>query len=189
MLSIRNFLVAFSLVVFSAPVLAQKKHAHGHHDHHRHRSHGAHQHGVGEFSLAFEGNSGALELRAPSESFWGFEHEAKTDAQKKSVADAKAKLEQGLSDMVKFDSSLKCVVQKGEVQEHREKKNSKHSEVEVRAKVNCEKSPLGSKLVLSFAGTFPKLKTVNATVLVDSVQKSAEVSGAEIVIELKELEP
>ncbi|MBX3039979.1 MAG: DUF2796 domain-containing protein [Bdellovibrionaceae bacterium] len=172
-------------LVLSSPAFAQKKHSHEHH-HHGHRSHGAHQHGVGELSLAFEGMTGNLELRAPSESFWGFEHAAKTEAQKKTVAAAKTKLEQELAAMIKFDAALGCSFEKGDVKEHREKKNSKHSEIEVRSKITCTKSPLGTTLVLSFTSAFPQLKTVNTTVLVDSLQKSVKVSGAETSLDLKE---
>ncbi len=143
MSGIRNFVLLGFFVLSTQALAHQEKHSH---DHHSHRSHGAHQHGVGELSLAFDGTSGVLELRAPGESFWGFEHEAKTEAQKKSVTEAKAKLERELASMVKLDPSLKCVFQKGDVKEHREKKNSKHSEVEVRAKVNCGKSCLSRAL-------------------------------------------
>lgn len=178
----RIFAIVGLFVVLCVPAMAREKH---HHGHHHSRSHGAHQHGVGELSLAFEGTSGKLELRAPSESFWGFEHEAKTAAQKKAVSEAKAKLERELAGMVKLDPSLNCVFQKGEIRESRERKNSGHSEIEVRSTVECEKSPLGSKLSMGFTGIFPKLKTVQATLLVDSLQKSVKVTDAETVVELK----
>ncbi|MBX2988765.1 MAG: DUF2796 domain-containing protein [Bdellovibrionaceae bacterium] len=150
-----------------------------------HREHGAHEHGHGDLAIAFDGNNGRVELKAPSESIYGFEHAAKTDKQKKQIDDAFAKLESKIGEMVAFDPELKCAFTKDGIEIVRENDKSSHSEVRAAFKVACEKSPLGRSLTLDVAKQFPKLRHTQVTVLTDSVQKSAELGKKSLTIELK----
>jgi hypothetical protein len=77
----------------------QHDHEHGHqHEHdHAHDSLGAHEHGVASLNVALDGQTLELQLESPAMNLVGFEHAAKSDADKAKVAAAKAELEQPLS--------------------------------------------------------------------------------------------
>lgn len=61
------------------------------------RSLGAHEHGVGHFNLAIEGSEIAMELEAPGADIVGFEHAAKSEADRAAIEDAEARLADAIS--------------------------------------------------------------------------------------------
>lgn len=100
--SIRGALVALSavlsLVAFAPPSAAEQ------------RSAKPHEHGHSRMSIAIEGNKVAIELEAPGADIVGFEHEARTDAERATLAQAKAKLADPLAMMgVPAEASCKLV--------------------------------------------------------------------------------
>ncbi len=151
---------------------------------HKHREHKAHQHGAAELAIAFQGNTGSIDLLAPSESVFGFEHEAKKETDKKKQQDGLALLENNLTAMIQFDQSLKCELTKDVVYVEREK-NSKHSSVHAQFKVVCAKSPAGTAITFNIQKSFPKMKNVSAQLIVDDLQKSAQINKDATVVELK----
>ncbi|SUD38419.1 putative zinc-binding protein [Ectopseudomonas mendocina] len=90
----RHLLLALPFVLL--PLVAAQAHEHGHdHDHkHSHDSLGAHEHGVASLNAALDGNLLELQLESPAMNLVGFEHAAKSDADKAKVAAAKRELEQ-----------------------------------------------------------------------------------------------
>lgn len=74
---------------------------------HSHRKAHAHVHGKGTLDIAVEGNRVSLALEAPGMDIVGFEHAAKSAAQKAAVEAAKKKLEQPL-DLFKLPAAAKC---------------------------------------------------------------------------------
>jgi len=81
----------------AAPALADEEH----------RELGAHVHGHGTLNIAVEGTRVELELEAPGMDLVGFEHEAKTDAQKAAIEAAKTKLKDPLS-LFKLPDAANC---------------------------------------------------------------------------------
>ncbi|RIA20440.1 uncharacterized protein DUF2796 [Ectopseudomonas oleovorans] len=83
---------------FALLPLAAQAHEHSHdHDHdHAHDSLGAHEHGVASLNVALDGKLLELQLESPAMNLVGFEHAAKSDADKAKVAAAKKELEQPL---------------------------------------------------------------------------------------------
>lgn len=173
--------------------------AHNHKKHsHSHREHGAHQHGAGSLGIAFEGANGKIEFKAPSESIFGFEHEARTEADKKKQQDGLNKLETKIAELVTFDASLNCRISKEKVEVVRENeaaaasqdqksakkkhKHAEHSETVGAFAVVCDKSPVGTDIVFNFQKHFPRLKDVDVQVIADTVQKAVEAkkNGARI---------
>lgn len=144
--------------------------------HHHHQK--AHVHGAAKMAVAFEGLQGKLEFEAPSESIYGFEHEAKTEKQKKAVADALLKLEQKMPEMVVFATSLGCSWTKNKIEVVREDGDSKHSDVKAEFSLACQQSPLNSEVKLQFSAHFPKLKSVETQWIVDQIQKSTKTRKA-----------
>ena len=63
--------VALAMLSSDMGVAAEKRH------------HEAHVHGVAEINIAVDGSKADVEFRAPAESVMGFEHEAKSESDKK----------------------------------------------------------------------------------------------------------
>lgn len=146
------------------------------------REHGAHSHGAGKISLAFDGKKGRIEIKAPTESIYGFEHEAKSKADKKKKEDGLLKLEKQISDMIVFNAELKCEIRK-DIFEVVQKEN--HADVEAEFNVTCEKPVAGSTIVFNVQKVFPRFKDADIDALVDSVQKSVEAKQNGTELELK----
>ncbi|WP_165666320.1 DUF2796 domain-containing protein [Metapseudomonas otitidis] len=83
---------------FALLPLAFSVQAHEHdHDHEGHGSLGVHEHGVARLNAALDGSTLELELESPAMNLVGFEHEARSDADKAAVAKARAELEKPLA--------------------------------------------------------------------------------------------
>ena len=188
---------------------AEKKEAHHHHEH---REHGAHQHGVGTVGVAFEALKGKVEFKIPAESIVGFEHEAKKDSDKKKQAEALAKFESKISEMLVFDTSLKCVYIKEKIEVLREENHDDHKDGEKNEKqlsgkakknkhqhhnhaahsdfvalynVNCEKSPAGTDLTVKIHSQFKKVKKLELQLIVDNLQKAQTITKDNTIVSLK----
>jgi hypothetical protein len=156
--------------------------------HHEHREHGAHVHGGGTLAIAFDDLNGKIEFKGAAEGVLGFEYQPRSEKDKKAVAEAVAMFENNISKMVQFDPSLNCKFKKeliGQVPEKGEEGSGEHSDWAANFAVTCEKSPIGTNLTVDFSN-IKRLKDVDITVLVGSVQKSAEFKGKKpVIIELK----
>ena len=170
-----KYLLAFSVLLLALFVSATEKHAH--------REHGAHVHGAAELSIAFEGPQGKIEFKSASDSIVGFEHAAKSAADKKSADEAFKKFEGSIGEMITFDKSLQCQFSKDKLEVVSEGGN--HSNTVAAFSVRCAKSPVGTKLVFNFQKTFPKLKDIDAQIIADSIQKSLEIKSVGTSLELK----
>lgn len=148
-----------------------------------HREHGAHQHGAGELSIAFDGVHGKVEFKSPSDGIVGFEHPAKSATDKKTRDEAFKKFAANIAEIVSFDRSLQCQFTQEKLEMTAE--STKHSDAIVNFSVKCAKSPAGTKLTFNFQKFFPALKVIDAQILIDAVQKSAEIKGNDIGLELK----
>ena len=182
---------------------ATKKAKDSHH-HHEHREHGAHQHGVGTVGVAFEGLKGKIEFKIPAESIIGFEHEAKKEADKKKQEEALTKFESKISEMLVFDSSLKCALAKEKVEvlreeenhadhkdegkskdKHKHHKHTAHSDFVAHYNVSCEKSPAGTDLAVKIHSQFKKIKKLELQLIVDNLQKAQTITKDNAVVSLK----
>ena len=147
-------------------------------------SHKAHVHGSAQLSLAFDGINGKLEFESPAESIIGFEHQAKTNGQKKQVEEALELLKTKMPEMIVFMPELGCVFRSTEAQVKMSKETN-HSETHASFDLVCNKSPKGSKVTFQFTKIFPKLKKVEAQILIDDTQKSLMVTKSPTSLELK----
>ena len=92
----RRLLLAlpFALLPLAA-LAAEHSHEHDHaHDHAEHGSLGAHEHGAAQLNVVLDGKVLELQLESPAMNLVGFEHAAKSDADKAKVAAAHSQLEQ-----------------------------------------------------------------------------------------------
>lgn len=163
-------LLALSLA-FSCPATANKSH---------HRDHGAHVHGGGALSLAFDGLEGRVEFKSPADSIVGFEHEAKSEKDKKTLAATVQKFEKETSKLVQFDPSCQCTFQKDNVGVQRD---GEHSDFLAYFDVKCQKPITGTKVTFDFT-SFKKLDDLDVTLLVDQVTKTAEIRKQVLTVDL-----
>lgn len=177
------FLLAMlALTVVPMPLLAQ-----------------AHEHGVAEIGIALEGSGAQIEFTAPGSAIMGFEHEAKTAADKKKMADAFAKFKASAPAMFAFDAALGCAVktlQIGVAEEHdhdhgtgtaahkHEEHDHGHADVRAIVEVKCKSNPKGSTLRFAVKTVFPELSTLRVQVVGDDFQTGAELKGTRNSIRL-----
>jgi hypothetical protein len=178
----KKFLMAVLFTVGAASLVSAKPRKK-----HDHREHSAHVHGAASLAIAFEDTHGRVEFKGAAESILGFEHQPHNDKDKKAVAEAAAHFEKEIEKLVQLDSKLGCQWAKeliGQVPEKGEEGSGKHSDWAANFTVVCTKSPLGTRLTVDFS-SFKQLKDLDVTVLVGTVQKSAEFKGKPITLELK----
>ncbi|MBM4259891.1 MAG: DUF2796 domain-containing protein [Deltaproteobacteria bacterium] len=153
---------------------AEKRHSH------------AHVHGAAEVNIAVEGKKVTIELRTASEGVMGFEHEAKSDADKKKRDAALKRVEEKFGEMIVLDKKLGCKSQGGNVTlvQTDEKggkdaksgaKSGEHREVRARYQYECDKAPAGSRVKFGITKVFPAIRDVKVQVLADAKQSGATI--------------
>lgn len=158
------------------------------------RRHDPHVHGVAEINIAVEGSKAQVEFRAPAESVMGFEHEAKSESDKKKRDAALELLQSKKDQLVLFDSKLGCksspmktaiVEQKEEKSKEQpgkekrghkdQKKSAEHREVHGTYSVACDKPLAGSRAKFGVAKVFRDIQEIKVQVVGDSGQSGATI--------------
>ena len=162
----------------------------------------AHEHGVGAMNIAIQGNEVEIELELPADNVVGFEHEARTAAEKKRVQNAAAKLKKA-ANVVVLPEGAACKLKETEIksallenhEEYGHKDNhddhgksekhddgDEHSEFAIHYHFECAKTALISILDISLFKHFPstyKLRvqyiTPNGQGVVQATPKSARI--------------
>jgi hypothetical protein len=167
------------LVSLSVAIAAEKRH------------HQAHVHGVGEINIAVEGVKATVEFRAPAESVMGFEHEAKSESDKKKRDAALEQLRAKGSQMLVFDPKLGCKssdmktaivetkestkAQAGKETHKDQKKSGEHREVQGTFTVTCDKPLAGSRVTFGVSKVFRDIQEIKVQVVGDSGQSGATI--------------
>lgn len=141
----------------------------------------AHVHGAATLSLAFDELKGRLELRGAADSFIGFEHAAKSAADKKKLDESLKTFEAKLETRVKIDPILGCRFSKNRLDMD---VHGKHADFIASFDIKCVKSPDGGKIVFDFSDV-KGLNDLDITVLSGNLQKTAEFKGAPVTVDLK----
>lgn len=149
------------------------------------KEHVAHVHGRAKLNIAFEGAQGQVQFESPASSIVGFEYQAKIAKDRKLQKDQLDLFEKNISAMILFEADLKCVFKTKELQVEQDIKNKIHAEVHAEFNVTCLKSPKGSKITFSIQKYFPKLNEVQGQIIVDDIQKSADIEKVGDSVELK----
>jgi hypothetical protein len=155
------------------------------------RRHEAHVHGVGEINIAVEGAKATVEFRAPAESVMGFEHEAKSESDKKKRDAALEQLRAKGGQMVVFDPRLGCKssdmktaivetkestkAQVGKETHKDQKKSGEHREVQGTFTVTCDKPLAGSRVTFGVSKVFRDIQEIKVQVVGDSGQSGATI--------------
>jgi len=168
-----NKIVLIFLVALSLNVFATKKKEHRHHE--------SHVHGSATLNIAFDQLQGKVEFKSSSEAIIGFEHQAKSEKDKKVLNEAIAKFETGMASFVKFEDSLACVFTKEKLEMLH---SGDHSDFIANFSVTCKTAIQGSKLTVDFS-QFKGLKDLDVTLLAGELQKSFEVKRNPVSVEIK----
>ncbi|MBN8731297.1 MAG: DUF2796 domain-containing protein [Acidobacteria bacterium] len=141
-----------------------------------HRGHAAHEHGAAAINIVIEGTTGIVEFEAPAEGVFGFEHAARTAAQKKQVEAALATVRTKGGEMVQFDAGRGCRWEAKSVEVVREA-GEEHAEVKAEYTVACAQAPGGSRLRFGVSRMFPRIERVQVQVLNGAQQAGLGVRG------------
>jgi Protein of unknown function (DUF2796) len=156
------------------------------------RRHDAHVHGVAEINIAVEGTKATVEFRAPAESIMGFEHEAKSESDRKKRDTALEQLRTKRDQMVLFDAKLGCKssdvktaiveekedhtkAQSGKDTHKDQKKSGEHREVHGTFSVACDKPLAGSRIKFGVSKVFRDIQEIKVQVVGDSGQSGATI--------------
>ncbi len=163
------------------------------------REHGAHEHGVGQLSLAVEGNVVEIEITAPGADIVGFEHAAETEADRATLAAAAARLKDGAS-LFRFPPNAGCRLEDAEVHsallddthdhekghDHEKKHDHDkghaheaegHAEFRAHYHFRCADPAALSHIDLGYFAAFPAARELEARTITAKGQGAAELTA------------
>ena len=183
----RHVLLAlpFALLPLHAAQAANHEHSHAH-AHEEHASLDAHEHGVASLNVALDGQTLEIQLQSPAMNLVGFEHEAKSDADKAKVTAARQHLEQPQA-LFALPIEAKCALQDSELDsplfgghahdEHEHADEHGHSDIDASYRFACANAEALQTLELgSFFGTFPGTEKMEVQLIGPSGQQGAELT-------------
>jgi hypothetical protein len=193
-----SFLVVTTAFIASATLLA----SHGPLDAQgKKREAKAHEHGRGTLAMVIEGKAVGLEFAVPADDLVGFEHEAKTAAQKAAVAEVEKKLGAILS-LVEVPAAAGCSVAKAAAKFEREEaeKSGKggkhdhghghdhddggHAEFKATYEITCADPGALTSLAFPYFEAFPKAQALTVTIVTAKGQAQYEVSRGKRTLDL-----
>jgi len=175
------------LIVAGAVYAAEKRHAE------------AHVHGVAEIDIVVEGKRVIVEFRTPTEGLMGFEHEARTDAERKKRDAAMKIINDRFNELVVLDKkngctwrTIKARIVRGENHDTQDKQRGadnrkqigEHSEVQATHTFECERSPVGTKVVFGISKIFPNIHEIKVQVLSEAKQSGVTIKKDKGEVEL-----
>ena len=181
---------AVGLSGFASSAHAEKKKQH------------VHDHGHGKLSVAVDGNTVAFDLDLPADGLYGFEYEPRTAAEKKTFAEANAKLQEHPESIFIFPAELGCKVTTAHVKKEDEdegekapattpaKSKGKTKRAETHADINgdfrfqCDKSPAGAKIKIAMLKAFPRVKDLKMQINSATNQSAVSITKPEQEISL-----
>jgi hypothetical protein len=152
----------------------------------------AHVHGVAEINIVVEGKKVTVELRTPTEGVMGFEHEARTDAERKKRDVAMKIISDRFNELVVLDSKSGCksgsskwLIVRGDMHDAKDKqrasearkKSDEHSEVQATHTFECDRSPLGTKVSFGVSKLFPEIHEIKVQVLSETKQTAVTIKN------------
>lgn len=188
----RHLLLALPFALL--PLIAAQAHEHGHdHDHeHAHDSLGAHEHGVSSLNAALDGNLLELQFESPAMNLVGFEHAAKSDADKAKVAAAKRELERPISlfaltsgDCQATQVELQSPLFAGKAHDHKHdhhdhKHEGEHSDIHAHYRFECAKANELKQLDLAeLFKRFPATEKIQVQLIGPNGQQGVELTPAQ----------
>lgn len=168
-----------------------------------HRQHDAHEHGHATLNLVQEGNTVQLLLESPAANILGFEHSPTNEEEQQSLDKAVSVLKQG-EKMFTFPAMAKCEQKEvsleseltehethhegeshheGEEESHHDEAEG-HSEFEVTYQFSCATPAELNTIKVMVFEHFPLTDEIDAQIVTDKRQFSAELSSEASTIQL-----
>jgi hypothetical protein len=143
--------LAVATLVLAAPVAAHK----------------AHVHGVAQLAVAVDGPTLSVTIDAPLDGFVGFERPPRTDAERKTAADALSKLKDGAA-LFKPDAAAGCTLAEAKVSapvlEPGAKAGGEHAELEASYTFSCSSPQALRALDVALFDAFRRLTRIEVQV-------------------------
>ena len=189
----RRLLLAlpFALLPFAA-LAAEHSHEHEHdheHDHAEHGSLDAHEHGAAQLNVVLDGKMLHLQLDSPAMNLVGFEHAAKSDADKAKVAAARSQLEQpqalfgvnaGDCNISKQELESPLFAEHKHEEHHEHDHGSEHSEIHAHYSLDCQKPEELKQLNLGeLFKRFPATEKIQVQLIGPNGQQGLELTPAQ----------
>lgn len=198
----RRLLLAlpFALLPLTSPVTANEhEHKDHHHDHeHDHAEHGsldAHEHGAAQLNVVLDGKALELQLDSPAMNLVGFEHAAKSDADKAKVSAARSELEKphalfGLTtgDCALTKKSLESPLFSASApaekhdhdHDHKKAHDGEHSDIEAHYMLECQQPDDLKQLDLAeLFKRFPSTEKIQVQLIGPNGQQGLELTPAQ----------
>lgn len=158
----------------------------------------AHEHGKINLDIAFEGKSGIIMLHGSAEAFLGFEHKAKTKAEKKVVNSLKESTSK-IESLITFDKSLKCKSTRtffgfNKIEDHddhddhdhkHEKKHEGHQNFKISYNVECSKTVEKTKVSFDFSKALKSIHEVELQFINNTYQTGKEIESSKGSFDVK----
>ncbi len=189
-----QYVLNLSIIVLLATLAACEP---GHH----HHQEGAHVHGVVRLNLAIDGEKNlGVELHAPAESIYGFEHTAKSEADKQKQSAAMNQLKNDFASLIGLGANCRVVSSEVEVHsgdhddhddnhghddEHKHDDDhahddgavsGEHSEVHAAYVYECESAIAGTELRPTLHAAFAGIESIQIQILGDDRQDSSVIT-------------
>jgi hypothetical protein len=196
----RRLLLALPFALLPLAAVQAAGHAHDH-EHEAHGSLDAHEHGVAQLNVVLDGQALELELESPAMNLVGFEHAAKSDADKAKVAAAHSQLQEPLAlfglnagdctvSKQELESPLFAVKEKqhahGHKHEHKEQhgdhdsEHSEHSEIHAHYQLDCKTPGALKQLNLGeLFKRFPATEKIQVQLIGPNGQQGLELTPAQ----------
>lgn len=144
----------------------------------------AHAHGTAHVGIAVDGSQAMIEIIAPADGIYGFEHEPRTDAERTRRRFEIARLMNTLPQLVRFDPALGCRfgtprLDEGDAHDHAhdDADEGTHAEVHVEVRVTCARALGGSDVRFSFTRHFPAVHTLEVQALTDQGETGVRIAN------------
>lgn len=180
-----------------------------------HRELGPHVHGHGTLNIAFEGGRVTLDLETPGTDLLGFEHEAKSDAEKAALTDVDAKLKAPLA-LFKFPSGAGCKVAEAKVDldddeaedakaganataskgaaghnhadhDHGDHAHGPYATIGGEYELSCASLSAITSIEFDYFKIFPRAQSLTVNVVTPRAQSAFEVTRAKPILDLGKL--
>ena len=187
----RRLLLAlpFALLPFAA-LAAEHSHEPDHeHDHAEHGSLDAHEHGAAQLNVVLDGKMLHLQLDSPAMNLVGFEHAARSDADKAKVAAARSQLEQpqalfgvnaGDCNISKQELESPLFAEHKHEEHHEHDHGSEHSEIHAHYSLDCQKPEELKQLNLGeLFKRFPATEKIQVQLIGPNGQQGLELTPAQ----------
>ena len=143
----------------------------------------AHAHGHARANVVVEGQRLHIELEAPGADIVGFEHAAKTDAEKKAETDARTKL-QNTANVVEIPAAAGCKTEKSSVELHRE---GAHGEFHVSYQFTCSAPAKLDPLTFTYFATFKRAEELVVSIITDKGALQTDANPTQPAVRLGRL--